>query len=260
MPKPAARLRDMEIDEVSVVDKGAAADALIAIAKRATQEVDMPSYTYEDGTPVTEDKLAEGDIVFDEAGNAFEYVLEDEAVEDDPVETDPVVEPELESVGKSAFSSFTDEIREEISKAFSGDKDQEAVKALFSKAAAEIDSLRQRASDAETIAKAERDARLTDAYIAKAADYNLPGNPAELGPVLFRMAETMSYEDCSVINKCLTAAGATIFEEIGHVGGGDNEDILTQVSKAAADGGVDMVEVLDANPDAYAAYLADQRH
>lgn len=258
MPKPAARLRDMEIDEVSVVDKGAAADALIAIAKRATQEVDMPSYTYEDGTPVTEDQLAEGDIVFDEAGNAFEYVLEDEAVEPDTAE---VTDPELEPVGKAAFGSFTDEIREEISKAFSGTgQNQDAVKELFSKAAAEIDSLRQRAASAEEIAKSERDLRMTDAYISKAASYNLPIGADELGPVLYRMAESMSYEDCSVINKCLTAAGATIFAEIGSVGGGDNEDILTQVSKAAADGGVDMVEVLDANPDAYSAYLADQRH
>lgn len=259
MPKPATRLRDMEIDEVSVVDKGAAADALIAIAKRATQEVDMPSYTYEDGTPVTEDQLAEGDIVFDEAGNAFEYVLEDAAVEDEPAEVDDTVE--LEPVGKSAFGSFTDEIREEIAKAFSGSgQDQTAVKELFSKAAAEIDSLRQRAASAEEIAKAERDLRMTDAYISKAASYNLPIAADELGPVLYRMAETMSYEDCSVINKCLTAAGATIFAEIGNVGGGDNEDILTQVSKAAEAGGVDTTAILDANPDAYSAYLADQRH
>lgn len=254
MPKAANRLRDMEIDEVSVVDKGAAQDALIAIAKRATQEVDMPSYTYENGTPVVEAELEEGDIVFDEAGNAFEFVMEDETPEE--VEAD---EPELEPVGKAAFGSFTDEIREEISKAFSGEKDQSAVKELFSKAAAEIDSLRQRASAAEEIAKSERDLRLTDAYVSKADSYNLPIGADELGPVLFRMAETMSYEDCSVINKCLTAAGATIFAEIGNVGGGDNDDILTQVSKAAAEGGVDPSEVFDANPDAYSAYLADQR-
>jgi hypothetical protein len=252
----------MEIDEVSVVDKGAAADALIAIAKRATQEVDMPSYTYEDGTPVSEDQLQEGDIVFDGEGNAFQYVLEDEVVEDDGVEDEQLADEQvLETVGKSAFGSFTDEIRDEISKAFSGTgEDKEAVKELFSKAAAEIDSLRQRASAAEEIAKAERDLRLTEAYISKAASYNLPGDPGELGPVLYRMAESMSYEDCAVINKCLTAAGATIFQEIGAVGGGDNEDILTQVSKAAAEGGVDPSDIFDSNPDAYAAYLADQRH
>ena len=251
MPRQPRRLRDMEIDEVSVVDKGAAPDALIAIAKRATQEDNMASYTYEDGTEVTEDSLTEGDIVFDETGNAFEFVLEDET----PAE---VEDPELEPVGKAAFGSFTDEIRDEISKAFSG-SGNDAVKELFSKAAAEIDTLRGAVVDAQEIAQSERDLRMTDAYISKAADYNLPIGAAELGPVLFRMAETMSYEDCSVINKCLTSAGATIFAEIGNVGGGDNEDILTQVSKAAADGGVDMVGVLDDNPDAYSAYVADQR-
>lgn len=214
----------------------------------------MPSYTYEDGTPVTEDSvLNEGDIVFDEAGNAFQYTLgDDETPESDEV---AAVEPELEAVGKSAFPSFTEELREEISKAFGDKPDTTGVKELFSKAAAEIDTLRQRASAAEEIAKAERGARLTEAYISKAASYNLPGDPAELGPVLFRMAETMSYEDCAVINKCLTAAGATIFQEIGAVGGGDNDDILSQVSKAAEAGGVDATEIFDANPDAYAQYV-----
>lgn len=258
MPKPATRLRDMEIDEVSVVDKGAAADALIAIAKRATQEVEMPSYTYEDGTVVTEDMLEEGDIVFDENGNAFEYVLEDDDFDAEQMEFE--YDEELEPVGKAAFGSFTDEVRQEIAKAFAGTgPDTEAVKELFSKAAAEIDSLRERAAYAEEVASFERDSRLTEQYISKAASYNLPIGAEELGPVLFRMAETMSYEDCSVINKCLTAAGATIFQEIGHVGGGDNDDILTQVSKAAEAGGVDTLTVFDENPDAYSAYVADQR-
>lgn len=251
MPKPHNRLRDMEIDEVSIVDKGAAPDALIAIAKRATQEVKMPEYTYEDGTPVIEDQLTEGDIVFDEAGNAFQYVIEAEA--DETVE---IEDPELEPVGKSAFPSFSDEVREEIAKAFSGTgADTEASKELFSKAAKEIDTLRKGLAEAQEIAKAERDARLTDAYISKAASYNLPGDPSELGPVLYRMAETMSFEDCSIINKCLTAAGATIFQEIGAVGGGDNDDILTQVSKAAEAGGVDTSAVFDENPDAYSSYV-----
>lgn len=259
MPKPTSRLRDIEIDEVSVVDKGAASDALIAIAKRATQEVTMPSYTYEDGTPVTEDTvLNEGDIVFDETGNAFQFTMEDD--EPEGAEGAEAVAPELEAVGKAAFPSFSDEIREEISKAFSGaGQGTDAVKELFSKAATEIDTLRKGLSEAQEIAKAERDARLTDAYISKAASYNLPGDAAELGPVLYRMAEKMSFEDCSVINKCLTAAGATIFQEIGAVGGGDNDDILTQVSKAAADGGVDASAVFDDNPDAYATYVAEQR-
>lgn len=254
MPKPATRLRDMEIDEVSVVDAGAAQDGLIAIAKRATQEVEMPKYTYEDGTAVAEDQLQEGDIVFDEAGNAFEYVIEGEA---DEVTEDAAAE-DLEPVGKSAFPSFTDEIREEISKAFTGSGSQDATKELFSKAAAEIDSLRSQLRETQEIAKAERDQRLTDAYISKAASYNLPVNAEDLGPVLYRMAETMSYEDCSVINKCLTAAGATIFAEIGQIGGGDNEDILSQVSKAAEEGGVDIGAVFDQNPDAYSDYLSEQ--
>jgi hypothetical protein len=252
MPKPATRLRDMEIDEVSVVDKGAAPDALIAIAKRATQEVDMPKYTFEDGTPVSEEELVPGDIVFDENGGAFEYVLEDEAAEDFADES------ELEPVGKAAFPSFTEEIREELSKAFEN-RDASGQRELFAKAAQEIDSLRRQVAESQSIAKAERDTRLTEAYISKAAEYNLPGDPRDLGPVLFRMAETMSYEDCAVINKALTAAGSMLFQEIGAVGGGDNDDILTQVAKAAYEGGSDVISVLDENPEAYAEYLASQK-
>jgi hypothetical protein len=251
MPKPVTRLHDMEIDEVSVVDKGAAADALIAIAKRATQEVEMPEEYYEyyaeDGSPVDVESLEIGDIVFDGDGNIYEYVPADA---EDEIEME---EPELELVGKNAFG-FSDEVREVLSKAFSTG-DNTATSELFSKAAAEIDSLQKRVAVAETVAKAERDARLIDQYIAKADSYNLPGDATELGPVLFRMAETMSYEDCSVINKALTAAGSTIFDELGYIGGGDNNDILSMVSKAAEDSDVDMGAIFDANPDAYAEYL-----
>lgn len=254
MPKPVTRLRDMEIDEVSVVDKGAAQDALIAIAKRADQEVDMPEEYYtEDGTPVAEDSLSEGDIVFDEEGNAYQYVIEDEG--EQGAETKEQGEPV--AVGKSAFAqtrSFSEEIREELSKAFAGNSSS-ADRELIAKAAARIDELETRAARAEQIAKSERDLRMTEEYISKAASYNLPGDPNELGPVLMRMAETMSYDDCAVINKALTAAGATIFSEIGYVGGGDNDDVMSMVEKAAGDAGVGVIEVFDENPDAYAEYL-----
>lgn len=245
MPKPVTRLHDMEIDEVSVVDKGAAPDAIIAIAKRATQEDDMPKYFTEDGAPVEE--FTEGGIYFNEAGDAFEYVLADED------ELEEVEAPEPVEVGKSAFGSFSDEIREELSKAFSGRTD-DGSRELIAKAAARIDELSKRAEVAEMIAKSERETRMLGEYTEVAKAYNIPGNPAELGAVLYRMAESMSFEDCSVINKALTTAGATIFQEIGAIGGGDNEDIISMVSKAAHEQGSSVIEVLDANPDAYAEY------
>ena len=64
-------------------------------------------------------------------------------------------------------------------------------------------------------AQAERDLRLTREYISKAAEYNLPIAPDELGPVLYRMAESMSFDDCKVIAKALETAGEIIFEETG---------------------------------------------
>ena len=83
------------------------------------------------------------------------------------------------------------------------------------------------------VAKSERDLRLTREYIAKSAEYNLPVDPKELGPVLYRMAESMSYDDCAVIAKCLESAGNILFEELGYQGGGDNSDIYSQVEAHA---------------------------
>jgi hypothetical protein len=44
----------------------------------------------------------------------------------------------------------------------------------------------------------------------------------------------MSFEDCSVIAKCLEGAGAMIYEERGYIGGGDNVDIMSQVEMAVS--------------------------
>jgi hypothetical protein len=81
------------------------------------------------------------------------------------------------------------------------------------------------------------------------------------------MAETMSFEDCSVIAKALETAGEIIFEETGYSGGGDNADVYSQVEAHAYDQfgkseGFNSVSaintVFDQNPDAYDEYLRSQ--
>jgi hypothetical protein len=180
--------------------------------------------------------------------------------------------PELAGVGKSAFfeksapksGSFSASVMEELSKAFS-DRDRDAV---IAKALGRVEELEQAQHNAELIAKSERDLRLTREYISKAAEYNLPIQPDELGPVLYRMAETMSYEDCAVIAKCLETAGEIIFEETGYQGGGDNADVYSQVEAHAYDvfgkaenfDAVSAVNtVFDQNPDAYDEYIRSQQ-
>lgn len=273
MPRPKNNLTDMEIDEISTVDKTANQHSRFVISKRAPEEEEMPKLYNQEGQPLDEDQLEFGDIVYDDAGAAYEYVeneVEDEAEkkeEDQPV-------PELAGVGKSAFfekstapkaGSFSASVMEELSKAFS-DNDRDAV---IAKALGRVEELEKAQQESAKIAKSERDLRLTREYISKAAEYNLPIPADQLGPVLYRMAETMSFEDCSVIAKALETAGEIIFEETGYTGGGDNADIYSQVSQHAVEqfgksddyNAVSAINtVFDQNPDAYDEYLRSQQN
>ena len=204
MPRPRNNLSDMEIDEISTVDKTANQYSRFVISKRAPEEDEMPQIYNQEGEPLDENDLEFGDVVFDDQGQAYEFV------EDNDEEYEEEEEPELATVGKSAFfekrapqGSFSQAVMEELSKAYSdSDRDQVIAKAL-----GRVEELEQIQNQYATIAKSERDLRLTREYISKAADYNLPVAPDELGPVLYRMAESMSYDDCAVIAKCLETAG-----------------------------------------------------
>jgi hypothetical protein len=313
MARPVRKLSNMEIDEVSLVDKGANQHAMITIAKRAPEEETMPELYNEDGHLLDEEDLQDGQIVFDVEGQAYQFSLDNEDAD----------ERELAEVGKAfgsnalhnlkqGFStanagnkmstvagkagqlgrkaknnpgktaagvatvgvagggaygakkqfgkSFSDTVLEELSKAYS-DEDRDAV---ISKALGRVEELEAAQNQMAEIAKSERDLRLTREYISKAAEYNLPVDPAELGPVLYRMAETMDYDDCAVIAKCLEGAGAMIFEEQGYIGGGDNVDIMSQVEAQAVEIGKSanpetIAAVFDQAPEAYNEYLASQR-
>jgi hypothetical protein len=269
MPRPKNNLTDMEIDEISTVDKAANQHSRFVIAKRAPEEEEMPKLYNQEGQPLDEDQLEFGDIVYDDTGAAYEYVEDEDAEVQDEDKDEPV--PELAGVGKSAFfekstkaGSFSASVMEELSKAFS-DSDRDAV---IAKALGRVEELEGQQRQAMEIAKSERDLRLTREYISKAAEYNLPIPAQELGPVLYRMAETMSFEDCSVIAKALETAGEIIFEEKGYTGGGDNSDVYSQVEAHAYEAfgkaeNFDAVSaintVFDQNPDAYDEYLRSQQ-
>lgn len=255
MPRKVKEVTDIEIDEISLVDRPANQHARVAIAKRAPEEEPVPEIYNASGEVLDAETVEPGDVVYDADGNAFEVVLED----DEQLEFADDREPEL--VGKS----FADAVREDLSKAFSNIERDEVV----AKAMAKVSELEARAAAAEQIAKSERDLRLTAEYVEVAKNYNVPVDPTVLGPVLMRMAETMSYEDCEVIHKALTSSGAALFDEIGYVGGGDNADVLSQVDAAVeaqlakAEAGISkadaMVAFFESNPAAYDEYLADRR-
>jgi len=256
MTRKVKELTNIEIDEISLVDRPANQHARVSIAKRAPKEENVPEIYNENGEILDAELLEPGDTVFDDEGNAYEVVLEDaEDFADEYAD-------EYEPVGKS----FADDVREELSKAFSDIERDEVI----SKAMERVDYLERRAAEAEAIAKSERDLRLLGEYVEVAKSYNVPVDPMDLGPVIMRMSESMSYEDCSVIHKALSSAGAALFDEVGYIGGGDNPDIMqrvdafleegisksdTNISKAAA-----TEDFFASNPAAYDEYLSELRN
>lgn len=284
MPRNLSSVVDMEIDEVSLVDVPANPYASVMIQKNY-QEADMPDATPQgglfdaEGIELPEDYDYEpGEVVFDATGQAFQMSAAVAEVEE-AANADVLAE-----VGKSAFfagrpaasasSTLSKSLAEELRTAISKSAADSATSALISKAADAVEAAVKQADEATTIAKAERNVRLTREFTEVAKSYNVPADPTELGGVLMRMAETMDNADCAVIHKALTSAGAIIFEEIGITGGGteDGSDPMeaaeqfataavskaaggsTAVSKAAG-----VVEFYNQNPEAYEEYLAGKR-
>lgn len=258
MPRQANWLSNIEVDEISLVDRPANQHAKVAIAKRAPEET--VEYFDEKGEAVDLDSLEIGDVIYDSERNPF--VIEEDEAENQYDEA----ELELAGVGKS----LAEQVREDLSKALSDVERDEVI----SKAMGAISKAEQRANEAEAIAKSERDLRLTREYVSKAESYNVPGvTSQELGPVLMRAAEAMSHDDCVVLNKAFTAMGSA-FTELGATGAATNgdafgviEELLTpaddsELSKALKARGSDAHEAIekafDADPSAYDRYLAER--
>lgn len=272
MPRHVQLVKDMEIDEVSLVDRAACPPAAVVIAKRAPEDGMDEEYQDENGQPLDLGDYQAGDLFAGDDGVTYELGEDGELHEVD-LDDELADERELESVGKSAFfaepqSEVIARVSEELSKAVSEQDRSAVLSKAFSDMAKRAEVAEARLADAETIAKSERDLRLTREYIAKAAEYNVPIAADELGPVLMRAAEALSYEDCAVIHKALSAAGEMLFDEIGYAGGADNDDPMSQldalldeqvaksgtpVSKAAT-----MTAFFDQNPGAYDALRAEQ--
>jgi len=121
MARVVKELTNIEIDEISLVDRPANQHARVQIAKRATEEDIVPEVEIynEEGEVLDAELLEPGDTVFDEDGNAYEVVLEDADDYADEYEDAPV--------GKS----FADDVRESLSKAFTDiERDEVIAKAM----------------------------------------------------------------------------------------------------------------------------------
>lgn len=156
-----------------------------------------------------------------------------------------------------------DAFYEELSKAI---RDEDG-RAEFSKALqTRFAAYEEQISKAESLAAEERDLRLEREFISKAAEFEVPVAPDELGPVLKRAAESLSIEDFSVIVKCLDAAtemADELYGEVGKRGMGANTDIFSAVQVEAEElrknfelsGEQATAAVFEANPYAYDEYL-----
>lgn len=159
--------------------------------------------------------------------------------------------------------SYTDEVLEELSKAVSDHERQEVI----AKMATDLDHARQEAAQAVEFAKALEAQQIEEAFISKAASYNLPVDPEEFGPIIMKMASVLDDAEFELVDKVFAAVGDALYTELGYIGGADNASVLDTVDSLAdellakSDGGFSKAEavtaMLAANPDAYDAYLAE---
>lgn len=120
------------------------------------------------------------------------------------------------------------------------DEKEEVLKSADPKLVAIVKGLEERASAAEAIAKAERDHRMTQEYVSKAATLaNLPIKAEEFGAILKDAAEALTEEAFSAVWQALSAANESlsksgIFNELGKSSSFDNDGSMSVIEKAAA--------------------------
>jgi|SRR3954470_6889813 hypothetical protein len=259
------KLSQMKIDEVSLVDQDANGFADMLIAKRDDSEEQMSQ-------PQGELTFSDDDLVYDDEGRAYLPVqLAETDADEDEDDAEPYSAEDDEADDEDQAEETANAVLQGLSKAL-GDSDRDQVVA---QAYGEINKAQRRAARAESVAKAERDLRLTREYITKAEAYSLPVPANVLGPVLKRCSESLSREDCNILAQCFDSASEASYDpysEIGKSGGGSNTDILTEVDARAEELFVKGVEagsgftreqavakVFDINPQAYDEYLRDRR-
>ena len=309
MSRNVKKLFDIEIDEVSVVDRPANQHGLITFSKSAGageglmihKEDSMPENEIfdADGTPVEVDELEHGDVVYDADGAEYVFVEDEEddvekgwaefkagakafgakAKESGKVGWDYTKQNKKAlgigagvGAGLGAGAGFAggrmskslgDIVLDELSKAAS-DSDREAI---IAKALDEVEIAKAAAAEAWAYAEQERDIRVTEEFISKAAEYNLPVAPEVFGPILKSLTETLDDEQLDILDEIFTAVGDALYNEVGYVGETSNASVLDTVSGLAAEmvGKSNLsyeqsvTAMFEANPSAYDAYLSEGR-
>ena len=160
--------------------------------------------------------------------------------------------------------SLGDSVLEQLSKAVS-ESDREYI---IAKALDEVEIAKAEAQAATQELAWLQEERITEAFIAKAHEYNVPGDPNVLGVILRKAADVLEDEELDYLDQILMSIGDAIYDEIGYAGGASNSTIVDQVSglaaemvtKSAGDFSLEQAStaMFAANPDAYDAYIAEQ--
>lgn len=165
------------------------------------------------------------------------------------------------ALNKSAPPSFGDQVLYELSKAVNDDDRNQ----IIAKAMNEVEIVKAENRELSKALEAEQETRIEEAFIAKAADYNLPVHPAVLGPILKAMAEVLDPEQLDVVDQLFNSVGDFLYDEVGYVGDTDNDSVIQRVDALASElvGKSDLTlaeattELFANNPAAYDAYLAE---
>lgn len=263
MGKKGNRLTDMEFDEVSLVTRPANQLSKVVLFKSDvsnSEEIVAEEKTVEEAVEVepvleqAEESVEKGHGKMKGMKKKGMPAMEDEEEmeddeeempmkkkgkmkkDDDTVEIPSEVYDYIETL-ESANAELVDAI-EKMSKEQQDEKD-EILKSADPRLVEIVKGLEERASAAETIAKAERDHRLVQEYIAKASTLsNLPIKAEEFGSVLKNVAEALTEEQFSAIWQVLNAANsnlskAGLFNEIGKSSTPDNDGPLANIEKVA---------------------------
>ena len=270
--KTVKRLFDMQIDEVSLVDRPANQHASIAFSKAFEEDGDVSSYD-EGFEGVDLDDLEIGDHVVDtETGEEF-VVVEDDGIEKSgtdllhaPAAATRVISGAGKEVKRRSLvdrgkahlyrnqgrykmagaatggaavgygaSEMSKSLGETLLEELSKAASEDERSEIVAKAMNEVEIAKAAAAEAMAVAEHERDLRTTDMFISKAAEYNLPVAPEVLGPILKSMAATLDDDQLEVMDQLLTSVGDQLFEEVGFAGENDNNSVLEMVNAHAAE-------------------------
>jgi len=258
MPKV---LRNLILDEISLVDVPANPGAQVLLFKRDTsKEQDMPDDAIKGLTPEqleTVDKAEKLLKAHDDLSTKFEKL-----------------EEEREFL-KTELQKASDRLKELEKAAAENDDDDEVVKVELPEAVRkQIEATEQESSELKKRIEKMEEEKRTSEYIAKAEILkNLPLVAKEFGPVLMRVALNKSTdEDIEALEKVLTAANERA-DELLKVAGSDTPEAnegsaLVKLEKAAAaliDKDPELSEATafakatERNPALYTQYLAERQ-